>query len=277
MDQSSYINTVSEVVDQLLTDAPKVKAALLGANLKDRDLDWADYGFARLKDVLIALSASSRISYGPDEKDALSVWRSNTCASAVGGTRTQPWSIKSLKKPVWTAFVSESTPPPRAIDRLTGAVWLSTSEAPREDGEWLTVDPIPRDRQIDWARAFVDSKSLNNEDGLLRSLQLDSWFREFPDRLEAVNSDLRRSWNRERTDRVGEWVIDWCQKHSVPPRLLFDDRKPPARGNTRSPGGQLRLREALLAAVQDLSTEQLLELRLPAGAIVMALRPDLLR
>lgn len=277
MDQVSYINAAFEVLDQLFADSPKVTAAMLGAALKDRDLDWTNYGFAKLKDVLFALSATHPISFGPDEKDALAVWRSGPGISTTARAQDRALSTKSLKKPVWTAFVSESVSPPRAIDRRTGTVWLSTSEPPKENGEWMTVDPIPREKQIDWACAFVESNASDHKDSLLHSLKHEEWFREFPRRLEALSQDLRRSWNRERTDRVGEWVASWCLQHSVSPHLLFDIRTPSSRSTPAVPEGRDRLREALLAAVQDLSTEQLLELQLPAESLVKALRPDLLR
>lgn len=277
MDQSGYVQAVKEVVEDLLANSSQAKAAMLGAVLKSRDLDWTRYGFARLKDVLIALSASSDLTFGPDEKDALAVWRSDTPSRSAGEVTPQRWSSRSLKKPVWTAFVSETVTSRRAIDRRSGTVWLSTSEPPLESGDWVAVQAIPGDEQRDWARSFLESKGLSSEPALGRSLETDSWYREFPNALEQNHSDLRRAWNRERTNRVIERVIDWCREHAVSPHLLFDARMPSTVSGPADSRTSSNLRDALLQAIQQLPTEQLLQIRLPARALVEALRPDLLR
>lgn len=279
MDSTSYLKAVEEVLDELLDGRTQVKAAALGSTLKSRDLDWSRYGYPRLKDVLAALAATSDVEAGPDEKDALSVWR-GAAPSLVGHPATSlpsSWTRRSLKKPIWNAFVSEELSGPRRIDRKTGVAWLSTHQPPLESAEWVAVEPIESDIQRAWARSFLADRELSSDTELDSAISADDWYRKLPAALERRNSDIRKEWNRERSRLVGEHVLKWCGTEHVDPSVLFESRvRQPTAAVTGSLSGANSLRGALLEAISRMSTDALLELRLPARTLIETLRPDLL-
>ncbi|MFG0299669.1 MAG: hypothetical protein ACF8K1_08745 [Phycisphaerales bacterium JB047] len=280
MDQNAYLKSVAEVIDLELKTSPILKAAKLGSKLKSQDLDWKQFGYSRLKHVLRAVSAMTDVNVGLDETDALSISRTQSLSTPTSEAKNRSeWEAKPLKKAVWAAFVSESLSGQRLIDRNTGKTWLSTHEPPVDAADWVRVKPVNPDEQKKWAKSFLENQQQRLQDKvrLDQSLENDDWYRRFPNLLGANSQNLRKMWNRERSRHVAEHVLEWCKENAVSPDVVFEYKHSldtSTRLEHNRPGD---LRVALQAALDKMTTEELLSLQLPARYLVQSLRPDLLK
>src|SRR5690606_4673859 len=127
--------------------------------------------------------------------------------------------------------------------------------------------------QRDWARRFLEAKGLLDEPIRLAIDEPDGWYRCLAARLAERSQAVLSEWNRLRTLQVTKHVASWCRESNVQPALVVDSE---ASGNRLREGGSADLRSCLLKSIEAMSTQELLELRIPARCMISALRPDLL-
>ncbi|MCA9271816.1 MAG: hypothetical protein KDA31_02100 [Phycisphaerales bacterium] len=276
--QSVYLESVKSVVQELLGLRKPLKAAQIGYALKSRDLDWTKFGYKRLKDVLTALADNSELYLGLDSSGALAVDTEPLPEKPHTQPQSDSWyrTTSTLRSPVWTAFTSENIGADRRIDIGSGQVWLG-GPPPVKDGDWKDIEPISTHVQKSWASEFLRGNSLESNEELLHAMSSPEWYRQFPRQLHKRDPALRRAWNRFRTDKVTQHVRTWAELEHVDLSLLFERRNGSSQQTLYNSGSQFRVRESIMRALADLSTQELLDLRLPIRAIVAAIRPDMLR
>jgi len=286
MDRQSYL---SAVADLITSNYPQDKARGLKASevglLVRRELprvNWTDFGFLKLKDVLAELESQGQIRTGIDAKFAYSVWIGNennlrTSERQLMPPPTNLPRFRPLRKPIWTAFVADRPQGRRFLCKTDGMVRMGLYEDPGPGSEWVEIIPVAQDTQRAWAKDFIDQRQLDDPDGLVTTLDTDMWYHDFVTELRKRGPDDARPWLRLRSGKIVKHVQEWVEKNSVPEELVFEAQQPPERSvQVRDFGTSSDLRAGLMAALESLATDELLQLRIPARNLLAVFRPDLL-
>jgi hypothetical protein len=240
--------------------------------------DQTNFGFAKFKDVLHELEARGELLTGKDSKGALSVWLADhapTNAQQVASPSAE--SLTRLTRPMWFAFVSEIPSGYRYIHRATGEIKIGLSNALDKSEGWVEIVPLDTSVELQNAKEFAESRTIKDP-AVQAALESRRWYAEFPKALAALNHPLAAEWNRSRSNRVIDRAKSWAHEHEIDSKFIFESWLPaPFRGikHGRKPE-RSHLKSMLLTALGDLTTEELLNLQIPARQLVAALRPDLL-
>jgi hypothetical protein len=291
MDRTAFLAAVSKLVREASQskEPEGLKLATLGYWIRGKLLeDWRVLGFPQLKHVVQELARSGQMRLGPDSKGALSVWsvEVSTAESPIGAPATPlPSSTTSVSNPpkfpymrqaIWLALVSPSSVV-QYLDRRTGHVQISAVGSPGAD--WIEMPRIDQETQRNWAREFLARHGLATDSELLAALTAIDWHVLFPQMLRQRSTLLARRWQVDRSSRVRTLAVEWCRQKGVEESLIFD---PPAQASAPAPGTREEnkslsggLRELLLEAIKRMTTEEMLQLSIPARYVVQALRPDL--
>jgi hypothetical protein len=249
-------------------------AARFGVLLRraNGDTDWKSLGFPTLASFLRVLESRGLITAGPNEKEALSVWVKEESPKLRAATQSKAYN--PLRKSVWSAFVIDSPAGKRFLNRQDGAVRIGVATAPSPVDEWAEIVPIPQEEQQKWAREYLRNNKLESK-VTQEALESYSWYSRLAAALNAIDSNAAKQWNRCRSLKISSMVESWCQKHSVQNSLVFqsESKRPetqnPVEQNTLS-SDQNRFRAAVLAALAELPTENLLEISIPAKYLLRA-------
>jgi hypothetical protein len=159
--------------------------------------------------------------------------------------------------------VNAHPPGLRFFNRVTGQISLGNAQVPDLKADWVAIPVIKEDQQKEWARALIVELQL---DSMRECLGDPKWYLRLPAELRAVNPIYLSRWNAVRTSHVAEIVENWAQEHSVPRELILRVPPPPEKlppiDTTESRAEPVR--ERVLAAISRMTTEQLLEIPIPA-------------
>ena len=288
MNQSEFLEKVVELVQgsEQAGTPEGLQAATLGYWIRGRlQADWRPLGYPQLKHVIAALEQRGDVVAGPNAKGALAVWlpdagrprtQSSAPPAANGSVATLPRSLY-LRKDVWLAFVAPTTGE-HYFNHSTGAIERASGSS--RGAEWTRIERIDEDTQRGWARAFLSECGLEADPEIAPALHAARWYSEFSQSLARRSPNLAKAWQLDRSERVRTHVIAWCQRHGIDSALVVESpRREPdvavdaAKARDRVDGDALRA--ALLAALQEMTTRELLSLPIPARYLVSALRPDL--
>jgi len=237
--------------------------------------DHTTFGFAKFKDVLAELERQGLVRTGTNSKHAYALWLTDAAGTSAS-PETPPLQhapYRPLRNPVWFAFVSESQQGRRFLNRITGEVRVGVQDAP--GGDWVEIVPISPAKEKEEANRFLSDNQLDSAPEPRRALSSARWYYEFPQALATIDQQLASRWKRQRSNRVLAEVEALRTRHHVEAERLFEPERPRSYelAQQRQPA---ELRQILLNAVQHLSTEQLLDLQIPARLLIAAVRPDLL-
>ena len=289
MDRDSFLSAVHELISSNYPEdkARGLKAAEVGLLIRRAlpEMSWESLGYIRLKDILVDLEAQGRICTGFDEKHAFSVWlpgvprresQQSVDRAEPGQGRVRRQGFRALRKPVWSAFVTALPRGKRFIHSRDGTIRMGFSEAPDKSPDWVEIIPIDQNTQRAWAEQFLAQLGLPQDEALRRTLDSATWYRDLAEALREVNPWLVSQWNQHRSARVVEAVRSWAGPNNVSPELLFESRAPVSRSsNLGKKESSKNLREVLLAALRQMTVEELLEIKLPASCLLSVFRPDL--
>jgi len=239
--------------------------------------DQTVFGFVRFKDVLQELENRGLLKTGINSKSAFAVWVTEKGARAVREAVQPSERFRPLRNPVWFAFISEAPAGRRFLNKKTGEVRVGVTDPPSDDDDWVEITPIDRRQEQENALKFLSEKEIHDPT-VSASVNSERWYRDFPNKLAEQHPTLAWEWKRERSRRVMEAARTWCRQNDVAESLLFEDvpaARPEGAGRRTEPA-DIRLRQLLLAAIQRMSTDELLRLHLPAQQLVAVLRPELL-
>jgi hypothetical protein len=268
MNRDEFLQAVSQLIANSDTAGAGIKASTLG-NLILRSLPdhWNQHGYPRLSDLLAELSQMGAVRVGNDAQGALTAWSTGT---GLRQRRPERERFQRLRKDVWLAFVSATPPGRRMLHRTTGAVLMGQNDSSPEDG-WIRISPISQDEQMSWARELIDS---NHLDSLTPILNSPTWYLAFAQGLRDQRSDLLPEWNRLRSSKVSQAVRHWCGENGVDWELVTD--KAPTQSPVQPTSGLTALpvkgdvRQVILSALAKMSTEDLLEIPIPAKYLLDA-------
>lgn len=245
---------------------------------------WIHAGFERLSLALNAL-----VQKHPDEwrlenagtPQLTLVRKDDAYQPRPTSARPPHFSASSIHVPefLWRAIVD----PPKAdrkryYQRSTGQVQMDTMESPEPLEDWVAIEPIPQAEQRGWAKAFLDLHGLSDDATLNRILEQTAWFSDFCRDLQANHSDLLREWKKFRVTRIFGYFKEWMANNRIDGiHQTVTSSRPLARVPNRTVAVDDELRNLLLKSIDSLSTNEILDLRLPVRALVQCLRPDLLR
>ena len=245
-------------------------------------------GLSKFRDALDELARRNRIRVGANSKDALAIWLPDRAAmepadgesvSSAGQSPAPPF-LPRLRNSLWLAFVSESPVGKRYLHRQTGHIVVGREAPPSSEG-WIEIPAVTPETEKAAADRFVQENNLDGDEDLQTALQSDTWYKDFPERLKQIDDGLSRQWNRSRSQRVHAIVEPWRQSNDIPANLIYEPetekQQPNQRGREASRSDNAGdLRSMLLQAIDRMSVDELMELRIPARYLIAALRPDLL-
>lgn len=245
-------------------------------------VDQTAFSFFKFKDVLAVLENRGLVRTESNSKQAFALRLLPTSEDGQQGSAgvcratddLDPQTVfKPLRQPIWLAFVVESSNRRKFFHRLTGEL-RNDVEQPTE-GDWIEIFPIDPAEEKTEARRFIEQHQLGENTAVCASLDAERWYFEFPMILASVNPDLAVLWKRQRSRRVVAKVENWRTQHNVQAELVFERefQKQVAFPKLQPP---VQLRQALLSAISQMSTDRLLELTIPSKLLIAALRPDLL-
>jgi hypothetical protein len=260
MDKNEYLDAVAALIYRSDPQNLGLKASTLG-NLILRNLaqHWGAYGYPALKYLLEDLKSSAGFRVGRDHHDMLTVW-AGTGPSQVAPPkeRATPHEFKRLRKELWTAFVAAPSSGRRFLDRAKGTFVATEAHfQPVVPGDWVEIPRIPDDTQKGWARSILEEAL---DTSLLRVVNEPGWNHQLVSVLRDRRPDLLAKWNHARSAHVTAAAEEWCAGNGIAPNLVFL----PDKKNSRTLPQSSDLRVHVLAALARMSTEQLLELSIPA-------------
>lgn len=284
VDCDGYLAAVLKVIrENFRPDDPvtgsMTAAAAAGLVRHSLGIDWSVFGFAKFKDLLGALIRQGAISAGENSKHAYAIWltpnpNSHPQVPAVSSTEGHSFPlIRRLRKNVWFAFVADYLAGRRFFHRRSGEVRVGLEHTPGE--EWLEITPLNQSEEKVAASQFLDRLELSDDAELKASIANDRWYVDFPKALANRDPRFASEWKARRSQRIVSLVEKWCEANGVDSHLVYEPAT--LQSVPISPGcSPLQLRNVLLAAISRMSTDQLLDIRIPARFVIAELRPDLL-
>lgn len=256
-------------------------AAAVGKYLRAAapDVTHRTFGKASMLAVLEELERAQRLKLVRTSKDALAIepLESSKVDRVYAVEPVSRSSFNPLHAAVWNAFALSAPVGRRFMNRRNGLVRSGLESAPSPADEWVEIVPVSTATQHDWAAKFVDDNAGKYSDVAREALNDETWHpRDFVLALKSADEGLARRWNLFRSQRVSEVVQEWLDQHALAHHLAFNARNRDASvGEAAAVSGDTgceAMRRTILAALATLPLEQLLELRIPAGAMLTAIQ-----
>jgi len=175
-----------------------------------------------------------------------------------------------IRADIWRAFVYIGQTGARYFDRQAGRVPESTEGGINQESErYVEIKPIPLNVQQEWMEEFLRSKGLGAHDAPIHDAYC---FTKFPIWLEGQDATLEREWKRFRVLRVADWVREWASDHNVAVDQFFAIARPrPEIEGAERAANERLIREAIIAAVNDLPIEQIKDISIPVRYLLRAI------
>jgi hypothetical protein len=171
------------------------------------------------------------------------------------------------------------------MNRRTGEVWLLPQLPPGDQDQWVGIDVIPQEEQRRWAMDYLREIGREEDGELHEIIGTPEWFRTFTAAIRSRAPHALSGWNRLRSQRVQMHVEAWAERSEVPQGIIFEPRRSARpvsvyRGSVEMQNRSIghngdELREALLGAIGQMTTQELMAIPVPARYLVRALRPEL--
>ena len=280
MNTQEYLDQVLQVIRERFrpTDSSgSMPVATVAYLVRQRlGVDHTPFGFAKFKDVLSDLESRNLIRTGSNTKQAFALWlvgSPTTVVPSPGFVAAANTPFRPLRNQVWFAFISESPPGRRFLNRVSGEVRVGLQDAP--DAHWVEIIPIDASKEKEEASRFLSAHQLNSRLELQQSLSSEKWYVDLPAAIGTTEPQLASEWKRERSNRVVSLVEKWRSDNSVDEHLVYE-RQPPRSADRVELYPSSGLRQCLLSAIQRMPTDKLLELDIPARLLTAVIRPELL-
>lgn len=187
-----------------------------------------------------------------------------TLRGDLGDGRMRSYAGRQIRPDLWTAMVDYTRGEPYV---WTGDVAMAQSEY-RGSKPAIVLPTISRDEELDWRTEFVDreSSALNDD----QRAKLEAW-RDRHLGSAVLPSLLQRRWNEELkghlVDRLRKWFDDNGMQQ--PRDLIVPIRKP---SGTPAHSELDKLRILIIKCVENMTLDELRELRLPPEALLRGWR-----
>lgn len=143
---------------------------------------------------------------------------------------------------------------------------MGLDEAPTPAEQWVEIKRVTEEMQKAWFCDFLAAKDLAGDSQLRDDLGHAMWFVRVPKRLRALNPDFVKQWNWVRSEQVTKHVFNWCDENTLPRTLVLRSAQPaePPPVPAATEPMTVNIRENILAALNLMSTDELLSLPIPA-------------
>jgi hypothetical protein len=263
MTRTEYVDSVFQIIKNNERGGAGIPAAALGQLvLKSLGVSWTTHGYPKLSSLLQELAESKRIKISNSPKGALAV--------QTFGVPEQPLSLVGrmpyLRNEIWGAFVNSRPHGRRFLDRTRGVLRMGLDEPPTPAEQWVEIKRTTDEAQKTWFCDFLQSKELASDARIRDELGSALWFVAAPKRMREINPDLIKQWNWARSERVTQHVFNWCDENGVPRTLVTAPAAEPTKPllPVVTPVDTPDVREQILTALGRMSTEELLEVPIPA-------------
>ena len=279
MTYKEYLDFVVQVIAKNAKPDEPLTAAALGGFLRQASptTSWKDFNKKTLSELLADLARQGRISLTKTDKDALAIILQDAILTPSASIE----KFNPLRKSIWDAFVLGAPEGKRFMHRRDGTVRVGLDVAPTPADDWVEISPLAVSLQLEWAQSFLAGRQDNVPEAALQMVGSNDWQpQKFAKLLNQIDADLARLWNRFRSAKVSIAVQDWLTQHILSPDLAFQPTvSPPQQIAPVSPqlvkavsaNDSDNVRQAILAAISTLPLEKLLEIPIPAGAMLSAL------
>lgn len=268
-----------ESVRTLIHFQPQTEEGVLGSKLGiliNRSLGhqiWRRLGYSSLKEVLADLERLETVRTGLTRSGVFTVWPGSKIANSIQeleeGNSTNLEISPRLRREVWEAFIAEADLGLRCMHIITGEIRVNLKSVPTPEPEWKSIEPIDRETQVKWGREFLDNSNLRGNSEALSALESDTWYVDFPNSIRVKIPRLLGQWNWIRTQRTIEYAKKWTEDEGISLPLLFEsfpNHVSPKGAKDIGKGGQER--DQVLNLLNEMSTEDLLELRIPVRCLL---------
>lgn len=182
---------------------------------------------------------------------------------------------------LWRAAIYPNHPP-CYFHRESQQVFPLPLPEGQEAEDFVKIEPIPVGEQQEWMREFVRSHSGLSLDHA--PITVESWWVKFPDWLRQTSSELEARWKKIRTLRVVEHVRDWAIQNRIPVQMVLTAPTKVAHSGVSTHSLQetdhihettedSRTRSAILAAICDMTLDEIKELTIPVRYVLRYFQP----
>jgi len=183
--------------------------------------------------------------------------------------------LPRLRRDFWRAFIEFSIPGTiRLYDSAEDRIVAEHSPTARKG---IVIEPIPRETQIAWRRAFSEEQSESVRGSLLEALDGagSSVFNEFASRLRE-NPTLMHAWNRFLQKQITDHVAAWAQANGVLEERWCSGTSGSDDGSSKEPmplkTHSVGQRAELYNFLDNVPIENLLQLRVPLEWVLKVTR-----
>lgn len=296
MDPNSYITSVVRALERFSQPhGQPMYLANVGAWLIRENLHWRAFGYTRLTGLLAELERRGLAKVrdhgqGTQLVELLPQPALEPQVQVLGSepNATQQTLLsrpfRPLRFSLWAAFATSGTEP-KFLDRQT---WFVVSGTPSAHQDAVVIESIPPDVQRGWAQDFIRTARIRPGESFEAVLRAPDWYRQFAHALSDNKAQLS-AWKRFRSQMIIAHVRNWAERNDVPQDRLFYEPQPVHRdevntaglqSNTTAPlaidprpqAAEKETRAAILEALAELPTEDLLRIPIPAHILIDKLR-----
>ncbi|MCC6587867.1 MAG: hypothetical protein IT168_14320 [Bryobacterales bacterium] len=246
-----------------------VKAQLVSeAEKRDSSFNEREYGLKNFLEFVKTVPAIAvQIRIGSDM----------LLAPATAGDLLSAYArpLPRLRRDFWRAFIEFPIPgTTRLYDTVEDKIVVEQSPTARKG---IIIEPISRETQITWRRAFAEEQPESVRGSLLGSLDGagSSVFNEFARRLRE-NPTVMHAWNRFLQKQITDHVAAWAQANGVPEERWCSGTSRSEDGSSKEPmplkTHSIGQRAELYNFLDNVPIEDLLQLRVPLEWVLKVTR-----
>jgi hypothetical protein len=256
-----------------------VDGSVLAYLVKDKypGLSYVKLGLSKLGDAVRLGEQRKLISRNPDAKH-LEVRPAQTTPFPVASTSSQSSRDLFVAPELWRAAVLSRPDAHSFIHRSTGEVAQAAPgdlERKRADDSYVEIDTISERAQLQWLQEFLKTKGwpeqIEHDEGHLRILLRSR---------TGFDPPTARDWKYFRARKAVEHIKQWAVRSRIPESFVLEPPKSKDQSTaSRRPsqqhaaGAEEALRTATLAAISEMTLEELGKLRVPLELVYRHFAP----
>jgi hypothetical protein len=254
-----------------------VDGSVLAYLVKDKfpGLNYVRLGLSKLGDAVRLGEQRKLIARNPDAKH-LEVRPAQTASFPATSVSAESSRDLFVAPDLWRAAVLSRPDSHSFMHRATGEVAQAAPgdlERKRSDDSLVEVETISEHAQLQWLQEFLKTKAwpeqLDHDEGRLRILLRSR---------TSFDPPTARDWKYFRARKAVEHIKQWAAHSGIPEAMVLEAPKSkvqsdPARRPSQHAGREDALRAATLAAIAEMSLEELGKLRVPLELVYRHFAP----
>ena len=272
---STYTDAIVQIVSEIssCTDQP-VTGAILAEQLRIRfpDKSYIDFGYQKLAEPVNELVQSGQLARNSRVKHlevAPPSWSFDESRSL---ENSKPTGRSYIREDAWLAFAMHHERAVAIYDRKESKFRVLNCDAKPEKDQ-IVVETLSNDTHLSWVECFVTEKKLTTQPEMLQSKSV---LRDFSVWMQNQPSNIQHDWKEYRAGKVATAIRDWCNSNGVESDEFLTQVIPSfSRRTTLNSGDRTEVdaRAAILKCVADLSSDDLLDIKLPLRVVLKYFKP----